>query len=232
MSDDHDDDFTATITAKVSKEYLEQLQKEKEERELSPRQKRLKEKSERLWLEKQALPAERKRREKSREEIAREKEEEARAMKIATISQRIIGGAIDLAVTAILFFIAKNEKIMAAMEENFFKILEAAGGVKLELSDTMLDYILIGMTFIVMYFFVQVCLTWLTQKSIGKMILKTHLVSFDSDKVGLFQAIKRELILKPIGVAFLVGFIMPFISEDNESFNDRFGGTLVAKDRK
>ncbi|TNE99796.1 MAG: hypothetical protein EP326_07485 [Deltaproteobacteria bacterium] len=232
MSDDHDDDLTATITAKVSQEYLEQLKKEKEERELSPRQKRLKEKSERLGLEKQALPAERKRREKSKEEIAREKEEEAQAMKVATIPQRIMGGGIDLAVTAILFFIAKNEKIMAIAEENFFKILEAAGGVKLELSDTMLDYILIGMTFSVMYFFVQVCLTWLTQKSIGKMVAKTHLVSFDSDKVGLFQAIKRELILKPIGVCFLVGFIMPFFSEDNESFHDRFGGTIVAKDRK
>lgn len=229
MSDDNDDDLAATITAKVSKEYLEKLQKE--ERELSPRQKRLKEKSERLGLEKQTLPGERKRLEKSKDEIAKEKKEEALALKIATIPQRVMGGAIDLAVTAILYFIAKNEKIMAVAEENSFKVLESSG-VKLELSDTMLDYILIGMTFLVMYFFVQVCLSWLTQKSIGKMISKTHLVSFDSDKVGLFQAIKRELILKPIGVAFLVGFIMPFFSEDNESFHDRFGGTIVAKDRK
>ncbi len=235
MSDDHDDDdLTSTITAKVDKEYLEKLQKQREESErpVSARAQKAKERKEALSLERQAHPGERKRREKSKEDIAKEKEDEASNLKIATPAQRVLGGAVDLAITGAMYMAAKNEKAMLMTEEFLFKALEAAGNIKLELSDTILDYMLISMNFIALYFIVQVCVTWIMQKSIGKMVAGTHLVSFEADKVGLFQAIKREMILKPLGTALLIGFIMPFFSDDNESFHDRFGGTIVAKDRK
>lgn len=231
MSDDHDEDATATITAKVDTDYLDKLQKLKEAKTKKvDASQQLKRKTGGLSLESTESVAERKRRDKSEEELEKERAEEASKMRIATYAQRVQAGAVDLAVMLGLCKVSSMEKLTYYTEEYFFKVQDAAG-IQLELSDTVLDYILFGINFCALYFFVQVCLTWLTQKSIGKMVFKTHLVSFDADKVGLFQAIKREAILKPLGVVFLVGFIMPFFSEDTESFHDRFGGTLVAKDK-
>jgi len=231
MSGDQDD-ATASRKFEVDSEALEKAQSEnKKPAKRVDAGKQLKKKSGRLALEKQVLPGERRRKEKSKDQIEKEKAEAASALKIASYQQRIQGGAIDLAVCAGLFIVSKLEALMIKTEELLFLVLDS-GGIKLEFSDTILDYTLIGINFFIMYFIVQVCFTAFKQKSIGKMLSGTHLISFDSDKVGLFQAIKRELILKPLGVVFLVGFVMPFFSEDNESFHDKFGGTLVAKDRK
>lgn len=181
----------------------------------------LKRKSGGLALETQTLAGEKRK--------AKLEEKHSDQMKMASYADRIKGGAVDLGICLGLYFVASKESLTYKTEELYFKVTEIAG-VELELSDTILDYGLIAINFCILYFVAQVLVTTFFQKSIGKMVSGTHLVSFDADKVGLFQAIKREMIMKPIGVAFLVGFILPFTDEDNQSFHDKFGGTLVAKD--
>lgn len=174
-----------------------------------------------LKLEDQGIPTSRRR--------TNSLEDTENRLQIASYKQRITGGAIDLGITIGLFMVASMPRMTYYLEDFIFKVTTAMN-LQIDLSDSVLDAGLIAINFLILYFLIQVTVTMLFQKSVGKFISKSHLVSFDADRVGLFQSIKREMILKPIGVIFLVGFILPFFDEDNQSFHDRYGGTLVGSD--
>ena len=222
MSDDQDEDNSRTIKSKIYNKSPDELQKNNRRKTKKvDAGAQLKRKTGGLSLQSTESVLERKKK-------AREAEESPRK-RAATYAQRIQAGAVDLGVAFVFYKVASIEKLTYNTEELFFKLQDATG-IQFEISDTLLDYLLISLNFCFFYFLIQVCVTWLTQKSIGKMVFKIHLVSFYRNKISFFQAIKREAIFKPLGVIFLLSFIMPFLNDDNESFHDKLGGTFVAQD--
>jgi uncharacterized RDD family membrane protein YckC len=222
MTDDQDEDNSKTINLKIDNKSLDELHNNNRRKAKKVNASaQLKRKTGGLSLQSSESVFERKKKAREAEEFPRKR--------TATYAQRVQAGAVDLGVAFVLYKVASIEKLTYNTEELFFRVQDATG-IQFEISDTLLDYLLIILNFCFFYFFIQVCVTWLTQKSIGKMVFKIHLVSFDSNKISFFQAIKREAIFKPLGVIFLLSFIIPFFNDDNESFHDKLGGTFVAQD--
>jgi uncharacterized RDD family membrane protein YckC len=48
--------------------------------------------------------------------------------------------------------------------------------------------------------------------------------------ISISQAFKRELIMKPLSIAIVAGFITPFISKKRSSIHDMLAGTIVIED--
>jgi uncharacterized RDD family membrane protein YckC len=66
--------------------------------------------------------------------------------------------------------------------------------------------------------------------SLGKKIMKLRVRGDQAYTISLSKAFQRELIFKPISMLLVVGFIMPFFSENQQSLHDKMAGTLVIKD--
>jgi uncharacterized RDD family membrane protein YckC len=66
--------------------------------------------------------------------------------------------------------------------------------------------------------------------SLGKKIMKLRVRGDQAYTISLSKAFQRELIFKPISMILLVGFIMPFFTENQKSLHDKLAGTMVIKD--
>lgn len=66
--------------------------------------------------------------------------------------------------------------------------------------------------------------------SLGKKITGLRVRGDKKYTISLTQAFKREIIFKPLSMASLVGFVLPFFDKKKKSLHDRFAGTFVIKD--
>lgn len=65
--------------------------------------------------------------------------------------------------------------------------------------------------------------------SLGKKITKIRVRGENKYTLSLTQVFMREIIWKPLGMALLIGFILPFFDKKKRSLHDRFSGTIVVK---
>lgn len=63
--------------------------------------------------------------------------------------------------------------------------------------------------------------------TIGKKLMKINLRGTDEYTLGLLKIILRELIVKPISLGILIGFIVPFFNKKRRSLHDYLTGTIV-----
>lgn len=66
--------------------------------------------------------------------------------------------------------------------------------------------------------------------SLGKKIMKLRVRGDQAYTISLSKAFQRELIFKPLSMILIVGFIMPFFNEKQQSLHDKMAGTIVIKD--
>ena len=66
--------------------------------------------------------------------------------------------------------------------------------------------------------------------SVGKKLTGQRVRGDNKYTLSISQAFQRELIFKPISIACLVGFILPFFDKKKKSLHDKMAGTFVIKE--
>ncbi len=66
--------------------------------------------------------------------------------------------------------------------------------------------------------------------SFGKKIMGLRVRGEGQFTIGMGQVFQREVLFKPLSIALVVGFILPFFDDKKRSLHDRFAKTFVIKD--
>ncbi len=66
--------------------------------------------------------------------------------------------------------------------------------------------------------------------SFGKKIMGLRVRGSGQFTISMGQSFQREVIFKPLSIALVVGFILPFFDEQKRSLHDRLAKTFVIKD--
>jgi uncharacterized RDD family membrane protein YckC len=66
--------------------------------------------------------------------------------------------------------------------------------------------------------------------SFGKKIFNLKIRGRERYTISLSLAVKRELILKPLSIIILAGFITPFFSKNRLSIHDMIAETIVIEE--
>lgn len=82
----------------------------------------------------------------------------------------------------------------------------------------------------VTFFFIVIIPAAFFNVSFGKKVMGLRVRGLDKYSISIEQAFKRELIMKPISILIIVGFITPFFSKNRQSIHDMVAGTIVIKD--
>lgn len=90
--------------------------------------------------------------------------------------------------------------------------------------------VFMGASLIALIFFMVLVPVSFFNTSFGKKCTGLRVRSTGCYTVTLSQAFKREIILKPLSMAVLAGFIMPFFNEHKQSLHDKMADTFVVKD--
>jgi uncharacterized RDD family membrane protein YckC len=83
--------------------------------------------------------------------------------------------------------------------------------------------------FLMALFFLFVIPSTFFNCSLGKKIFGLRLRGQDKYSLSISQVFYRELIIKPISIAIIAGFIMPFYSKKRQSLHDRLAQTFVVE---
>lgn len=98
---------------------------------------------------------------------------------------------------------------------------------KSQLKGTISSSIIIGtISFIVFLFLMIIPLTFFNN-SFGKKLMGISVRCNEKNSLTFAQALLRELILKPLSILMIVGFITPFFSKKKSSIHDMIAGTIV-----
>lgn len=96
--------------------------------------------------------------------------------------------------------------------------------------ETLVMKIILGLTtFGMLFFFILIPVAFYNH-SFGKKILGLRVRGEERYTISIFQALKRELIMKPISIAIIAGFITPFYNEKRQSIHDKLTHTFVIED--
>ena len=102
--------------------------------------------------------------------------------------------------------------------------LEFMFGEKILLTTTMGINI-----FIALFLFIVIPVAFFNL-SLGKKLTGQRVRGDDKYTISIGQAFQREIIYKPISIACLVGFILPFFDKKKKSLHDKMAGTFVIKE--
>lgn len=80
------------------------------------------------------------------------------------------------------------------------------------------------------FFFIVIIPAAFFNVSFGKKIMGLRVRGLEKYSISIEQAIKREMIMKPISILIIAGFITPFFSKNKQSIHDMVAGTIVIKD--
>ncbi|MBC7428758.1 MAG: RDD family protein [Bacteriovorax sp.] len=139
--------------------------------------------------------------------------------------------AIGLAIDAVFAFVIVNVAMMAAPIEVKLVHLLILDKYKLVfvLGDSGLLQILTTASIFAVLFFLIVVPVAFFNVSIGKKITGQRVRGDNKYTLSLSQAFKRELIYKPIGIACLASFILPFFDKKKKALHDKLAKTFVIK---
>lgn len=88
--------------------------------------------------------------------------------------------------------------------------------------------IFLGMCF---YTFFQVLPTCLNKKGIGKSVMKISIQSSNDDKsIGFWGIFLREILIKPISIALIIGPILCFFNSEKKTLHDMIVQSVVMND--
>lgn len=89
---------------------------------------------------------------------------------------------------------------------------------------------ILAVTAIIVAFFGLIIPTAFFNNSFGKKMLNLKVRGQEKYTITINEAIVREIILKPISIACILGFIIPFFDKEKKSLHDKIMKTLVIKD--
>lgn len=116
------------------------------------------------------------------------------------------------------------------IEQKFVTFFLAKYNLVLSLPQNILNYLFqYGSLFLMLLFFVIIPLAFFNT-SLGKRIFGIRVRGVDSYTLTLSLALKREFIYKPLSIAVVLGFILPFTNKEKQSIHDKLSRTLVVKD--
>ena len=146
---------------------------------------------------------------------------------LATLEKRGISLIIDIVFTA---FVVKFALILVPFIMKGEQLFLDKYHLKLWVTDkTYFQAHVVINIVLALYFFVVVPVAFFNA-SFGKKILKLRVRGEGRYTITLSQAFFRELVFKPLGMACLVGFAVPFFDKKRRSLHDKMVGTFVVKD--
>ncbi|MBC7714761.1 MAG: RDD family protein [Rhizobacter sp.] len=95
--------------------------------------------------------------------------------------------------------------------------------------EAMLKMITVLSVFFVLFFLIVIPVAFFNV-SLGKKLTKLRVRGDGKYSLSIAQAFQRELIYKPIGMACLAGFILPFFDKKKKSLHDKMTRTFVIKE--
>jgi uncharacterized RDD family membrane protein YckC len=102
--------------------------------------------------------------------------------------------------------------------------------LELWFSDAILmQTLLYAESFLMLFFMVVIPLAFFNT-SLGKKITGLRVRGDDKYTLSITQAFQRELFYKPLGLACLVGVVLPFFDKKKKSLHDKITRTFVIKD--
>lgn len=66
--------------------------------------------------------------------------------------------------------------------------------------------------------------------SLGKKLTKQRIRGDEKYTLSISQAFCRELIWKPLSIACVIGFVLPFFDKKKKSLHDKMSGTFIIRD--
>lgn len=102
--------------------------------------------------------------------------------------------------------------------------------LKFLVSESMVVNIIMGLSGFLALFFLIVIPVAFFNTSLGKKILGLRVRGIEKYTISISDAFKRELIMKPLSIAIIAGFITPFISKKRLSIHDMLTHTFVIKE--
>ena len=129
-----------------------------------------------------------------------------------------------------MFIMANLLFYLVPLEIKLIDVFMAKYSLQFMFGETVLIYILKSLNIAFGLFFFVIIPTSFFNTSLGKKITNQRVRGDYKYTLSISQAIQRELIWKPLGMAFLVGFFMPFFDKKKKSLHDKLTGTIVVRD--
>jgi len=146
---------------------------------------------------------------------------------LASLPKRAFAFLLDLILMAALIYFVKfslsiiREFTRALMNENKYKLMIPESQIMNLLMCSALLILLFSFVVIPAAFF---------NTSFGKKLMGLRVRGIEKYTLSISTAFKRELIMKPISIILVVGFITPFISKKRFSIHDMLAETIVIED--
>lgn len=184
-------------------------------------------KSESLALDEGAVPRTKTRSAMAMEMMGEQEQDEKDVFEYAPYHKRGIAFILDTVFTAGILYVAKMSAPLWRLPIQMF-----LDKYKLELwiSDPVLVNILIAVNIILAVFFFIIIPVAFFNHSLGKKIMGLKIRGEDKYTISISEAFQREIIMKPLGIIILAGFIMPFFSKQKMSIHDKVVHTLVIEE--
>lgn len=128
-----------------------------------------------------------------------------------------------------IFSLLEISKLIPFVETKVIYYFLNRYGFQLWISEQSLNTFLIFLNFLGALFFLVVIPTAILNFSFGKKLTGLRVRGDERYKISIGTALRRELIYKPLGIVFLIGFIFPFFNEKRKSFHDKMSKTFVMK---
>jgi uncharacterized RDD family membrane protein YckC len=93
----------------------------------------------------------------------------------------------------------------------------------------MMEMILWGSRFLAL-FFLQVIPCAFFNSSLGKKIFSLRVRGAEVYSISISQAFMRELVMKPLSILVIAGFVTPFFSKKKQSLHDMIARTVVIEE--
>lgn len=180
-----------------------------------------------LILDESAAP-----RMKTRSEMAAElskgnEDEEWDSFVYASVIKRSLAFLIDLIFLGILAIVSYY---MAPLCRKILQLFLDRYKIELFLSDAnLMNFILLVNMAIAVFFFVVIPVAFYNH-SLGKKLLGLKMRGSEKLRIGIDQAMARELVYKPLGILMIIGFFVPFFNKKRQAFHDMQSETIVIEE--
>jgi uncharacterized RDD family membrane protein YckC len=180
------------------------------------------ENSSELLLDESALPEN-----KTRSDLAKEFDtsyDEEDVFDLGNYVKRALAFVVDLVCIGTIFYL--TNLIIPILNPSIHHLLEL-NQLNYPLIDKIMQKGLFLIISLMTLFFLLIIPTTFFNCSLGKKIFGLRLRGEAKYSLSISQVFYRELIIKPISVAIIAGFIMPFYSKKRQSLHDRLAQTFV-----
>lgn len=145
----------------------------------------------------------------------------------APFPQRGISFLIDC---VFIFFLIKTAIFLRPLLFKIVYLFLDRYHLELWISDAILMEVLLYSESLLILFFAVVIPLAFFNTSLGKKVTGLRVRGDDKYTLSITQAFQRELFYKPLGLACLVGVVLPFFDKKKKSLHDKITRTFVIKD--